>query len=1286
MRLRELRATISALLFGCSAAASDAPPAGYLVEQGYGFVGSPVPALSGWDADLSGGQCSIGSTLYIQDTSGQSGVTLKRRFCRQTAGQVVLEFHFKVSKKVDGLTWQLLGGETVAAKVVTSSGNLCYESAAGHAVSLCAYRDNVEIGVKVVVDLSSQRADYWVNGRLHASGVGLRNAVDGLDSFHLYTGESGTVALVQRQTNIWRGYLVNEAFLAQAAGAVPDDWTCEGEGGEAAVVSNAEVASYPDCIYACLTDTNENEAVSLTKTFVPQAGVLNFEFAFAQPVKADGFSAELRNAEGGRVTFRTQNGDLCCVASNGSPVTVWENYRSNLWYTVRLVFDPKTGAGDVMVNDIPKALGVGLATPSEGDIDAVRFSTSLAGRDAVWLDDIVLCPAVETPADYVPAPSPVPHGANLIGVQGCNLWREGSHYGWDWISSAPDRSPIIGYYDEQNPEVADWEIKFLVDHGVDFITPCWYRPQSGTGMGPVKNRSRRGVCGYKRAKYSSAIRYALIIETANAPMYSLGDWQNNVVPLLIEHYFKDPRYLVIGNKPVVAFFGGIRNTGDEAAARSAINSQCVAAGFAGATLIGCTTSSDAGFEYMYTYSKSFAAETVTNRISSPSVNWDRSAWDLPYQDAGAWRSAAEYRSQLLAQKSNLVSKVGLAQTMWLLGNWNEYGEGHFLMPTEGLGFRYLDVIREVFGDGSAHADVWPTVAQKARINVLYPQPRIVRPPADQNAVLGTSATFSTRVVGARPSAYQWQLNGGDVPGATNAFLTVGPALPENHRARVCVAVSNEMGRVVSAPATLNVFDYSPVCKMRLSFGGYGRQEALTNFPVRITFSPTMTNGFAYAQFASVKGYDLRVMNAQETQELNYEVESWDPNGESTVWVQVPLLTDTTQLVASWGNPAYAQAPAACVTNGSTWGGAYAAVWHMKEGSGATMQDSTVNTNHGTLYQGAAWADGVVGKALLLSGNKTNYVNAGKGEALSFTNRFSLSAWICPADCQTNAYYGLVNGVLSRGSSSAATLNYALECKNSTTVTFIKRTSAESLKFYDFTVPPLSNTWTLVTMQVADGLLTLFVNGVSCGSKAVGSIAPVPGSDALYLGCIVYNKGETAFTGLLDEVRIMNATTSSNWVWASWMTVASNDVFCAAGAVSGGRSDADLDGDGMTDFWEAYYFGSASAVHGGALEDWDQDGRCNRDEFVAGTCPTNAGSLLRIDAQAVDGKAGTLALSWPSVAGRRYAIQSSTNLAAGFDSVAASNVAATPARNTNTVFLDAAPCRFFRVSAEREEDP
>ena len=60
--------------------------------------------------------------------------------------------------------------------------------------------------------------------------------------------------------------------------------------------------------------------------------------------------------------------------------------------------------------------------------------------------------------------------------------------------------------------------------------------------------------------------------------------------------------------------------------------------------------------------------------------------------------------------------------------------------------------------------------------------------------------------------------------------------------------------------------------------------------------------------------------------------------------------------------------------------------------------------------------------------------------------------------------------------------------------------------------------------------------------------------------------------------------------------------------------ADQDRDGMADAWETKRFGGASQTNGGPLDDPDGDLCLNREEYVAGTDPTNKSSLLLLSIQ------------------------------------------------------------------------
>ena len=58
---------------------------------------------------------------------------------------------------------------------------------------------------------------------------------------------------------------------------------------------------------------------------------------------------------------------------------------------------------------------------------------------------------------------------------------------------------------------------------------------------------------------------------------------------------------------------------------------------------------------------------------------------------------------------------------------------------------------------------------------------------------------------------------------------------------------------------------------------------------------------------------------------------------------------------------------------------------------------------------------------------------------------------------------------------------------------------------------------------------------------------------------------------------------------------------------------DADRDGMADAWETNYFGTVNTTNNAAnaLQDPDGDGMSNRDEYVAGTDPTNPLSVLKL---------------------------------------------------------------------------
>jgi hypothetical protein len=123
---------------------------------------------------------------------------------------------------------------------------------------------------------------------------------------------------------------------------------------------------------------------------------------------------------------------------------------------------------------------------------------------------------------------------------------------------------------------------------------------------------------------------------------------------------------------------------------------------------------------------------------------------------------------------------------------------------------------------------------------------------------------------------------------------------------------------------------------------------------------------------------------------------------------------------------------------------------------------------------------------------------------------------------------------------------------------------------------------------------------------------------------------------------------------------------------------DDDGDEMDDFWEVFFFGSATNSSGGASEDWDLDGFLDLYEFLAGTDPTSAFSLLAIS-NAWQQSGTDLIISWYSVMNKSYAIGRSTNLFQPWSPLV-SNISATPPLNVHTVTVENTPS-YYQINLE-----
>lgn len=96
-------------------------------------------------------------------------------------------------------------------------------------------------------------------------------------------------------------------------------------------------------------------------------------------------------------------------------------------------------------------------------------------------------------------------------------------------------------------------------------------------------------------------------------------------------------------------------------------------------------------------------------------------------------------------------------------------------------------------------------------------------------------------------------------------------------------------------------------------------SSVSNFPALVRISPTTISGFRYSQLSSIN--DISFVD-EYGNVLPYEIDTWNPDGESLVWVKFPVLGH--RYIMRW------QHNAAVVNNPSEVWSDYASVWHLDD--------------------------------------------------------------------------------------------------------------------------------------------------------------------------------------------------------------------------------------------------------------------------------------------------------------------------------------------------------------------
>ncbi|MDA0989782.1 MAG: lamin tail domain-containing protein [Verrucomicrobia bacterium] len=432
-----------------------------------------------------------------------------------------------------------------------------------------------------------------------------------------------------------------------------------------------------------------------------------------------------------------------------------------------------------------------------------------------------------------------------------------------------------------------------------------------------------------------------------------------------------------------------------------------------------------------------------------------------------------------------------------------------------------------------------------------------------------------------------------------------------------------------APASA-AFDVSYAAwsnSLQIALTGLTVGETLLNFPVLVRLSTNIA-GFAYSQFTSPIGADLRFGPSLDEPSLMYDIESWDTNGESAVWVKVPVLTPGINWIwAFWGNDG-ATVPPSYTQDGSTWSANYKGVWHLHE----DVWNAATNSGGG-ITNGS-----VSGSGLIAGDHEFDGVDDDIDPEIPTSwyadNSLALtiSLWAKPEAGDDATVFGAHTG------GRASPLYMAQE--GGQWEFAIRNTST-----FNSEHSVITNQWQQLTLVLSNSVGRAYWNGEP---------APTPLANAAFAPSarplIGTRNGQVGtnyrFHGGIDEVRVAGAARTPAWGRASYLTVASNAMLTAY--TYGLLPSGDVDGDGLPDVWERMHFLSTDNPGGDPTNDWDLDHMSNLDELIAGTDPTNALDVFKLN---IDLSGGSLQVSFMGLEtgveltdySRFYRVEQTTNL-------------------------------------------
>lgn len=297
----------------------------------------------------------------------------------------------------------------------------------------------------------------------------------------------------------------------------------------------------------------------------------------------------------------------------------------------------------------------------------------------------------------------------------------------------PDREPLLGFYPEEKPWVAEKHIEWASQYGITFFAYDWY----WNGKRPEYDHALKN---YLASKKRDKLQYCLLWAN-HFPVPSNLTEYDDMVDYWIGNYFNQPTYFQIDGKPLVFIFSNLQLEMNAKKFGESVKSLLIRAdskarskGHKGIYFVITTNDIpdnslekklfEQGFSaytgWNYALAKGFRVDDYNMMVEGYLDFYNAAAKTLkilPYivpassgYDERPWHGGKaivrnnptpEKFERMLSGAKAQLDKQQIGAKILMIEAWNEFAEGSYIEPTKKWGFAYLETIKKIFSSTAA---------------------------------------------------------------------------------------------------------------------------------------------------------------------------------------------------------------------------------------------------------------------------------------------------------------------------------------------------------------------------------------------------------------------------------------------------------------------------------------------------------------------------------------------------------------------------------------------------------